>query len=226
MSPVRSISPRPLGDPCDSPAVSVRGRFVPIHSCVVGPARTRPRIRDWLTGLVAGAWRGRAENPPGDGGHGCGERHLLAGWCAAGPRGPRRRRARRPPRTGRAPSSSGTGRPRRASWQSRAAQGPSHEQGCRGCGRVRFRAVNSEFQNGLSGEAAAPSPRERQVGDLSGAPAGYRWSVGGCRFSLSVRGAVQRSRFSGEPALSWVPEARAPPNGCWPTTAPVGLSLT
>ena len=27
------------------------------------------------------------------------------------------------------------------------------------------------------------------------------------------------------PALSLVPEARAPPNGCWPTTAPVGLSL-
>lgn len=27
------------------------------------------------------------------------------------------------------------------------------------------------------------------------------------------------------PALSFVPEARAPPNGCWPTTAPVHLSL-
>src|SRR5262245_21846886 len=26
------------------------------------------------------------------------------------------------------------------------------------------------------------------------------------------------------PALSFVPEARAPPKGCWPTTAPVGLS--
>jgi hypothetical protein len=36
---------------------------------------------------------------------------------------------------------------------------------------------------------------------------------------------TQRSRFSFEPALSFVPEARAPPNGCWPTTAPVGLSL-
>ncbi len=27
------------------------------------------------------------------------------------------------------------------------------------------------------------------------------------------------------PALSFVPLARAPPNGCWPTTAPVHLSL-
>ena len=36
---------------------------------------------------------------------------------------------------------------------------------------------------------------------------------------------VHRSRFCIEPALSLVPEARPPPNGCWPTTAPVGLSL-
>jgi len=28
-----------------------------------------------------------------------------------------------------------------------------------------------------------------------------------------------------EPALSSVPDARVPPNGCWPTIAPVGLSL-
>ena len=40
-----------------------------------------------------------------------------------------------------------------------------------------------------------------------------------------------RARSSGSgsapsPALSLVPDARAPPNGCWPTTAPVGLSLT
>ena len=40
------------------------------------------------------------------------------------------------------------------------------------------------------------------------------------------RGDVQRSRFIHEPALSLVPLAREPPNGCWPTTAPVGLSLT
>ena len=41
-----------------------------------------------------------------------------------------------------------------------------------------------------------------------------------------LRGETQRSRFSIEPALSFVPLARAPPNGCWPTTAPVGLSFT
>ena len=37
---------------------------------------------------------------------------------------------------------------------------------------------------------------------------------------------VQRNKFQALPALSFVPEARAPPNGCWPTTAPVGLSLS
>ena len=36
----------------------------------------------------------------------------------------------------------------------------------------------------------------------------------------------QRTRLRLEPALSFVPEARAPPKGCWPTTAPVGLSFT
>ena len=51
-------------------------------------------------------------------------------------------------------------------------------------------------------------------------------AVAGTNVSLIVRAEVQRSRFCGEPALSLVPEARAPPKGCWPTTAPVGLSLT
>src|SRR4028119_713544 len=40
-----------------------------------------------------------------------------------------------------------------------------------------------------------------------------------------VRGDTQRSRLWTAPALSLVPEARPPPKGCWPTTAPVGLSL-
>ena len=44
--------------------------------------------------------------------------------------------------------------------------------------------------------------------------------------SLIDRGETQRIRFHIDPALSFVPEARAPPNGCCPTTAPVGLSLT
>jgi len=40
-----------------------------------------------------------------------------------------------------------------------------------------------------------------------------------------LRGETQRSRLSQVPALSLVPEAREPPNGCCPTTAPVRLSF-
>ena len=47
----------------------------------------------------------------------------------------------------------------------------------------------------------------------------------GTKVSLIVRGDTHRSRFRIEPALSLVPLPRAPPNGCCPTTAPVGLSL-
>jgi hypothetical protein len=54
---------------------------------------------------------------------------------------------------------------------------------------------------------------------------GYFHDVGGARFSFTDRGETQRTRFNSEPALSFVPDARAPPNGCCPTTAPVGLSL-
>src|SRR5262249_30906558 len=54
---------------------------------------------------------------------------------------------------------------------------------------------------------------------------GYRQVVGGANVSLIARGDTQRTRFQSEPAWSFVPEARAPPNGCCPTTAPVGLSL-
>src|SRR5688572_29187965 len=54
---------------------------------------------------------------------------------------------------------------------------------------------------------------------------GYCQLVGGARFSLTARGETQRIRFRTLPALSLVPEARAPPKGCCPTTAPVGLSL-
>ena len=49
--------------------------------------------------------------------------------------------------------------------------------------------------------------------------------MGGTKFSLIVRGETQRYKFKIDPALSLVPEALAPPNGCCPTTAPVGLSL-
>ena len=49
--------------------------------------------------------------------------------------------------------------------------------------------------------------------------------VGAANVSLMARGETQRIRFRMLPALSLVPDPRAPPNGCWPTTAPVGLSL-
>ena len=49
---------------------------------------------------------------------------------------------------------------------------------------------------------------------------------GGTDVSLTVRGDDQRMRLFDQPALSFVPDARPPPNGCCATTAPVGLSLT
>jgi integrase len=55
---------------------------------------------------------------------------------------------------------------------------------------------------------------------------GYSNRVAGSNVSLMARIDTQRIRFAAEPALSFVPEARAPPNGCCPTTAPVGLSFT
>lgn len=54
---------------------------------------------------------------------------------------------------------------------------------------------------------------------------GYFQSWGGLKVSLIVRGEIQRCRFCGAPALSFVPLALEPPKGCCPTTAPVGLSL-
>ena len=59
----------------------------------------------------------------------------------------------------------------------------------------------------------------------SGAKNGYPQSCGVSKVCLTLRGLIQRSRLSGPPALSLVPEALAPPNGCCATTAPVGLSL-
>ena len=49
-----------------------------------------------------------------------------------------------------------------------------------------------------------------------------------CGISIALfteRGEIQRSKLRGPPALSLVPDALAPPNGCWATAAPVGLSL-
>jgi hypothetical protein len=55
---------------------------------------------------------------------------------------------------------------------------------------------------------------------------GYSKACGGAKVSLMVRGEIQRIRLRMEPALSLVPDPRAPPKGCCPTTAPVGLSFT
>jgi len=46
--------------------------------------------------------------------------------------------------------------------------------------------------------------------------------VGVTNVSLTIRGETQRNKFCADPALSLDPEARAPPNGCCPTTAPEG----
>ena len=43
---------------------------------------------------------------------------------------------------------------------------------------------------------------------------GWVWSTAGTNVSLMERELVQRIRFCGAPALSLVPEARPPPNGC------------
>ena len=45
------------------------------------------------------------------------------------------------------------------------------------------------------------------------------------KVSLTDLGEAHLRRFKGLPALSLVPDWRAPPKGCCPTTAPVHLSL-
>jgi len=74
---------------------------------------------------------------------------------------------------------------------------------------------------GRRARSPCPSPRPgaSALGEL--APAtylasmnGYRQSVGGSKVSLIERGLTQRRRLSFDPALSFVPLARAPPNGC------------
>jgi len=54
---------------------------------------------------------------------------------------------------------------------------------------------------------------------------GYLKSVAGRKVSLIVLGETHLIRLSLPPALSFVPDALAPPKGCSPTMAPVGLSL-
>ena len=96
----------------------------------------------------------------------------------------------------------------------------------RGFSRV-LRVRNGSAGSNLAAHRAMSRMRE-PLGASSGSrqpKKGYRQSLGGLKFSLIERGLTQRSRFSALPALSFVPEALEPPNGCIPTTAPVGLSL-
>ena len=55
---------------------------------------------------------------------------------------------------------------------------------------------------------------------------GYSRSRAFSKHSLMDWGDTKRCRYWAAPALSLVPEARAPPNGCWPTTAPVDLQFS
>ena len=63
------------------------------------------------------------------------------------------------------------------------------------------------------------------LGSHSGCMNGYLQSCGTSSVRLTDLGLIHRNRLRGPPALSFVPLALAPPNGCWATTAPVGLSL-
>ena len=59
------------------------------------------------------------------------------------------------------------------------------------------------------------SSTDAQIARLSRQPwCGYPTRVAGTKVSFTVRGEAQRSRLSALPALSLVPEPRAPPKGC------------
>lgn len=98
--------------------------------------------------------------------------------------------------------------------------------------RISIPALNlaprAARENSTVRASGASRPPSAAVGAAvySASMKGYRKSVAGSKVSLTARGVTQRSRFSDEPALSFVPLAREPPKGCWPTTAPVGLSFT
>ncbi len=108
---------------------------------------------------------------------------------------------------------------------------PRRHQGSRRGGTGALRGPGGRGRRPAPGHhrAAAGGVRDergRGVPTYSPPMNGYPYSVGGTKVSLIARGETQRTRLSTEPALSLVPLARAPPNGCCPTTAPVGLSLT
>jgi hypothetical protein len=108
----------------------------------------------------------------------------------------------------------------------------------RRAGALKAKSPGSEASDANGSERRERTPRpERRGGRLERLPPsaadaaylsamnGYVKLVGGTNVSLIVRAETHRNRFRKLPALSFVPEPRAPPNGCCPTTAPVGLSL-
>src|SRR5690348_3303931 len=89
---------------------------------------------------------------------------------------------------------------------------------------VRLREGADEERRDQKEKRARQHDRRARAHDS--AMNGYVKLVGGTSVSLIVRGDIQRIMLRWEPALSLVPLARAPPKGCCPTTAPVGLSFT
>src|SRR2546430_17410068 len=106
--------------------------------------------------------------------------------------------------------------------------------GGRNGGRLgrEFRCGERPDHQGSDEEREHAAHREHQDG-RPGAPGAHASAMngslklrGGTKVSFTARGLTQRIKLSRLPALSFVPLARAPPKGCCPTTAPVGLSLT
>lgn len=78
---------------------------------------------------------------------------------------------------------------------------------------------------GRSGTVEQRFQRYRELANSVAAFDAPAQTSGGEKFSLIDLMDTHRIRLSSLPALSFVPEARAPPKGCWPTTAPVDLPL-
>jgi hypothetical protein len=114
----------------------------------------------------------------------------------------------------------GAGRPYLAPIVEPASEGDEHDEApwlawSRGASVMLILRLPSDPRRSKDGRRA-----------YSASMNGYSNDRAGAKVSLMARGLIQRTRFRMEPALSFVPLARAPPKGCWPTTAPVGLSFT
>ena len=81
-------------------------------------------------------------------------------------------------------------------------------------GRARLGATLNFFTNGLILSLLPRLPEIKQTFALGDGAYGLMVAALGMSVSLMVRGDIQRTRLRYEPALSLVPEALAPPNGC------------